>query len=83
MTGFDFNWHFDYSFKKEDTTVEIVREQNSSTVGFGQGRFDPKAFQESSSPTIADVARQASELKVNNLTWTSKDWNGNWNNRRT
>ncbi len=44
---------------------------------------DPAKFTDCSSPAIAKIAVQAGEARSDRTPWSSKDWNSNWQNRRT
>ena len=45
--------------------------------------FDPKDFESCQSPAIAAIAQEAAHVKAAGIGWSNKDWNSNWDGRRT
>lgn len=43
---------------------------------------DPAALVGCASPAIAAAAAQAGEARTGAVSWNTKDWNADWNNRR-
>lgn len=60
------------SEKAKDQNVEDVRPL-----------VDATSLTDCSSPAIAAAAVQAQAARSGTVAWSTKDWNSDWNNRRT